>query len=136
MTPCLAFVRLTMFADVDAAFEGANGRGEVPRIMTLHEEARMALMGSQRTILDITALRADPAVDQAPKEPNDTETSLCQRRARFGEAGRALGAPYSRNSSLIPVFERVCASTRLTITAQDRAGPPLAPGREPGTTTA
>lgn len=46
----------------------------------------------------------------------------------------------SRSNSLIAVFCRVCASTRLTITAQDRLGPgdPSGrglPGRLPGTTT-
>ena len=46
----------------------------------------------------------------------------------------------SRSSSLIPVFERVCASTVLTITAQYSEGPALPsgralPGSAPGTTT-
>src|SRR5690606_5680998 len=45
-------------------------------------------------------------------------------------------ANYSpRSSSLIPVFERVCASTRLTITAQYRLYLPSADGRLPDTTT-
>ena len=43
---------------------------------------------------------------------------------------------HSRRSSLIEVFARVCASTRLTITAQYSEYLPSAEGRLPGTTTA
>ena len=42
---------------------------------------------------------------------------------------------YARNNSLIPVFARVFASTRLTITAAYRLWLPSAAGREPATTT-
>lgn len=41
----------------------------------------------------------------------------------------------SRSSSLTPVLARVCASTRLTMTAQYNDGPPLGSGSDPGTTT-
>ena len=46
----------------------------------------------------------------------------------------------SRSRSLMLVLDRVCSSTRFTITAQDSAGPGVPsgkgrPGRVPGTTT-
>ena len=49
-------------------------------------------------------------------------------------------AHQSRSNSLIPVFDRVCASTVLTITAQYRLGPGMPStftfgGKVPGTTT-
>lgn len=46
------------------------------------------------------------------------------------------GVDHARSSSLIEVLERVCASTRFTITAQARLGDAgVLPGRVPGTTT-
>ena len=58
---------------------------------------------------------------------------------RLGDRDR-IGGHQSRSSSLIAVLARVCASTRLTITAQYSEGPgePSGsglPGSEPGTTT-
>ena len=50
-------------------------------------------------------------------------------------AARGKGERQSRRSSLIDVLERVFSSTRLTITAHARPGPPSLPGRTPGTTT-
>ncbi len=42
--------------------------------------------------------------------------------------GLSLCEGQSRSSSLIAVLARVCASTRLTMTAQDRLGPGLPSG--------
>jgi hypothetical protein len=42
---------------------------------------------------------------------------------------------YVRSKSLIEVFDRVCASTRFTMTAQFSDYLPSAVGRLPGTTT-
>ena len=55
--------------------------------------------------------------------------------ARQGAQADAPAPAQSRSSSLIPVLERVFASTRLTITAQARLGPPSFAGSVPGTTT-
>jgi hypothetical protein len=56
-------------------------------------------------------------------------------RSGQGVDGRWRGDPQSRSSSLTAVLARVWASTRLTITAQYRDGPPFGSGRAPGTTT-
>ena len=57
------------------------------------------------------------------------------RREQERQAEARAHRPQSLSSSLIPVFERVLASTVLTITAQARPGPPSLPGSVPGTTT-
>jgi hypothetical protein len=58
------------------------------------------------------------------------------RDQRFGELQRvALDVVHERSSSLMDVLARVCASTRLTITAQVSEYLPSGEGRLPGTTT-
>ena len=78
------------------------------------------------------------------RDARAADQRLCEgdRVVRRGGCGGAhvRSRTQSRSSSLIEVFERVCASTRLTITAQYRLGPGLPsgsglPGRLPGTTT-
>ena len=73
---------------------------------------------------------------------HETQASAIRRRDRSirdeltGELqGLGLDACHVRSSSLIDVFARVCASTRFTMTAQDKAYFPSADGRLPGTTT-
>src|SRR5271165_2921760 len=94
-------------------------------------------------------------LDLAETQPRDGEAEPLQRadqhdlRAaiRRGDgvaAQQVLGesdrVDHARSSSLIEVLERVCASTRFTITAQARFGPGVPsgsgrPGSVPGTTT-
>jgi hypothetical protein len=66
--------------------------------------------------------------------------ALCFRGLETVPEGTVPNWPQSRSNSLIAVFARVCASTRLTMTAQARFGPgdPSVnglPGKVPGTTT-
>ena len=49
--------------------------------------------------------------------PRDPDGGRLEAGDRDGD-GAVRGGPHSRNSSLMPVFARVCASTVLTITAQ------------------
>ena len=70
-----------------------------------------------------------------------TANKRLSQRKRIGEPrGRVFPVHQSRNSSLIDVFDRVCASTVFTMTAQysDGPGDPFGralPGKDPGTTT-
>lgn len=89
------------------------------------------LRGAQR-VLDPSAL--DATLGQ------DIQSVSAEAHQPFGVTHLRPPSAQSRKSSLMLVFDRVCASTRFTITAQDSDGPgePSGsglPGSEPGTTT-
>ncbi|POR53153.1 hypothetical protein CYD53_104128 [Bosea psychrotolerans] len=67
-------------------------------------------------------------------------SALWSRDSRDKPENDGKGCDQSRSNSLMPVFERVWASTVLTMTAQESEGPGVPsgkglPGSEPGTTT-
>src|SRR3954470_11601457 len=74
------------------------------------------------------------------EERRRAEPALTLEPAVEGEEDVGRAHAQSRRSSLMLVLARVCASTRLTITAQDSEGPGepsgrSLPGKVPGTTT-
>ena len=76
-----------------------------------------------------------------PRRHKAQASAICRRDRSIrdeltGELQRlGLDSCHVRSSSLMDVFARVCASTRFTMTAQDKEYFPSADGRLPGTTT-
>ena len=92
-------------------------------------------------VFDLAELH--PAADEAQTfqglldDIHRAEVGRRHRRTADQVAGKVENVDHgqSRSRSLIEVLERVWASTVLTITAQERLGPPCGSGRLPGTTT-
>ena len=88
---------------------------------------------SSRSHRKPAAARRDASRARLPPSAGVTER---QAMSCSGELQRlALDAGHVRSSSLIDVLARVCASTRLTMTAHDSEYLPSDDGRLPGTTT-
>jgi len=108
----------------------------------------MQARGQRGKERDVLLRRQEP---RAQPQCLAARASCLRRSSTALNSGPALPVPQarkrstavpdqSRSRSLIPVLERVCASTVLTMTAQERLGPGVPsgsglPGSDPGTTT-
>jgi hypothetical protein len=137
-------------ADQDAIGEGGLERRAGPGALVAHGhhigvagETEVGAGGSTPGVEVLDLAELHPAAGEADPfqglldDIHRAEVGRGDRRTADQVAGEVENVDHgqSRSRSLIEVLERVWASTVLTMTAQERLGPPCGSGRLPGTTT-